>query len=257
MSSSSADGGTAAAGTWLTSDGEHDPGELARAVRIDHLDQLGRRDASGHTEQWSSPLAVLLHDLVIHDNQRWWGRAPVRVDSVVLTGTLPRAPDGSSGLTARTVSFPRVADGQKLSPEGGLLLYYGVPRFFLEMFVLVSRDRVGSEDLSSLLASAAGPPDIGSWVSATSTVLAGEPTVQAVSALASAALAVGSAIYKAIEARTDATIGLYRGTWLEARDRFGVGPHPVDGGAYHEQDISFWYEVTPEPVAAPGAPGTS
>jgi hypothetical protein len=246
VSSSSTHGRPGTGSTWLTTDGEHDGAELARAVRVDQLDELGRRDASGSSRATSDPLAVLLHDLVIHDNQRWWGRALIRVDTVVLTGVLPSGSDDLSGLTARTFSFPRVADGEELSPDGGLLLFYGVPRFFLEIFVLVSRDRTGSADLSSLLATAAGTPEVSSWVDATAAIAVGEPTVQAISALASAALTVGSAAYKMLEGRTDATIGLYRGTWLQARDAFGLGPHPRDGGAYHEQDISFWYEVRPE-----------
>jgi hypothetical protein len=235
-----------ASSPWLTTDGEHEAIEVARAVRLDRLDDFGRRDAPTPARAGQDPLAVLLHDLVIHDNQRWWGRAAIQLDTVVLTGAIPHEPNDSSGLLARTFRFPRVADGQELSPDGGLLLFYGVPRFFLEIFVLASRAGSESADLESLLNSAAGPTEVANWVAATQSVAMGEPTVQAVSALASAAFAVGSAAYKILRERTDATIGVYRGVWLQARDAFGVGMHPGEGQMFHEQDISFWYEVRRE-----------
>ena len=146
---------------------------------------------------------------------------------------------------ARTFRFPRVADGQELSPDGGLLLFYGVPRFFLEIFVLASRAGGGSGDLDSLFATTQ-PTELADWVTATQLITMGEPTVQAITTLASAAFAVGSAAYKLLRERTDATIGLYRGVWLETRDRFGVGTHPAEGQVFHEQDLSFWYEVRRE-----------
>jgi hypothetical protein len=45
-------------------------------------------------------------------------------------------------------------------------------------------------------------------------------------------------------------LGLYRGSWLQVRDAFGVGRHPDDGEEFQIRDISFRYEIAEEAAAS-------
>ncbi len=190
-------------------------------------------------------LAVRLQDMVIHDNRKLFGEAEVRLDALVVHG-------GGAGQSPtdfyapQTFRFPRVADGDKLPiGESGLLVFYGRPRYFLDLFVLLSRNRKDSDDLASLLSKQLGSPQLTGAVGTLLGLAVAAPHVAVVTAAMGAAAVVGDFSYQLLSHATGSTIGLYRASWLEHRDGFGAGRHP-EAGAYREKGLSFWYEVVPD-----------
>src|SRR5258707_646455 len=94
--------------------------------------------------------ALRLNELIIHNNRTWFGEGDIRLDALVVQGSGSKSK--SDFYHPSTFSFPRVADGEALSiGQPGLLLYYGQPRYFLDLFLLVSRDSGNSEKLVDLL----------------------------------------------------------------------------------------------------------
>jgi hypothetical protein len=75
-------------------------------------------------------VAIRLHDVVIHNNRKWFGEANIRLDALVIHGNREIGrPD--SFYSPRTFRFERVAKGDRLPiGETGLLIFYGVPRYF-------------------------------------------------------------------------------------------------------------------------------
>lgn len=188
--------------------------------------------------------AVRLNELIIHNNRTWFGEGDIRLDALVVQG------NGSASKNdfyhPNTFSFPRVADGDALSiGQPGLLLYYGQPRYFLDLFLLVSRDRSNSDKLADLLAqnvtAKALDPAVKPLVElATSTL-----TSTAVSLALQAAVTIGDVAYRAVQAVTSSTIGIYRASFLQVADKFGAGKHP-EAGYLDVKDLSFKYEILAE-----------
>jgi hypothetical protein len=198
--------------------------------------------------QEAPALAVRLRDLVIHDNQKWFrGEADIRVDALVLHGG-GRQGQPDTFYAPGTFHFPRVANGDCLpTGENGLLIFYGRPLYFLEIFILVSRDRKGSDDLATLLSSQFQSQPIQAAVGTLLGLAVAAPQVAAVTAALVAAAELGRFSYQVLRQVTGDTVGLHRASWLQHRDRFGVDPsgagrHPKTG-TYLEKDFSFWYEI--------------
>jgi hypothetical protein len=77
--------------------------------------------------------AVRLNELIIHNNRAWFGEGNIRLDALVVQGGGSQSK--SDFYHPSTFSFPRVVDGEALSiGQPGLLLYYGQPRYFLDVF---------------------------------------------------------------------------------------------------------------------------
>jgi hypothetical protein len=68
------------------------------------------------------------------------------------------------------------------------------------------------------------------------------PQAVAVTAAIGAAATVGNLAAKILAQAAGDTIGLYRTTWLQQRDRFGLGRHPA-AGCFQQKDFEFWYEI--------------
>jgi hypothetical protein len=66
-----------------------------------------------------------------------------------------------------------------------------------------------------------------------------------VTAAIGAAITIGNFAYEVLRQVTGATVGLYRASWLQERDRFGLGRHP-ESGSYRVKDLEFWYEIVPD-----------
>jgi hypothetical protein len=186
---------------------------------------------------------VRLNDVVIHDTKKWFGGANVRVDAIVVHGSGDDARTPDAFYRPGTWRFSNVADGQRLSIESpGLLVFYGRPSWFLDVSILVSRDRKDSEDLGALVARRLGSEE---WKSAAAGLVgmavAAPHAAGIVAALASAA-AIANVTGEILRQATSDTIGLYRTSWLQHRDRFGLGRHP-EQGAFTKQGFSFWYEI--------------
>lgn len=188
------------------------------------------------------PIGIRVQDVVIHDNRKWFGEADIRLDALVVSGKdMVAAPDAF--YVPQTFRFRRVADGDRLpTGEAGLLVFMGRPAYFLDLFISVSRDRKGTADLASLLATQLGTDSMQGAVTSLLGLALAAPEATAVAAAVSGAATVGSVGYQALSAATGSTVGLYHASWLAVRDDFGVGRHPLSG-AYREKDLSFWLEV--------------
>lgn len=199
-------------------------------------------DATLRGSSSSAALAVRVNDMVIHDTRKWFGGADIRVDTIVVNG-LTKADGGEPDFyQPATFRFPGVEDGDKLPIDApGLLVFYGRPAHFLDISVLVSRDRKDSDDLGKLIAGQLNSSD---WKSAAASVLGlvAAPQVAAITAAIGGAAFVANLAAEVLRRATGNSIGLYRVSWLQHRDRFGLGRHP-EKGVYREQDLSFWYEI--------------
>ena len=225
------------------------PWLLERTVSLDadvegDIGQEFRRVRGGIQRLTDAPLAVSLHDIVIHDNQKWFGGADVRVDALVVQGH-GSTEDWRSFYMPQTFRFPAVHDGERLpTGESGLLVFYGQPAYFLDLFISVSRDRKDSDDLATILGAHIDSGDatdaIGNLVA-----LVAQPEVVALKLALGAAARLGELAYKVLRAVTGATVGLLHTSWLEHRDHFGVGRHP-ESQSYRLRDLSFWYDIVRE-----------
>ena len=157
-------------------------------------------------------------------------------------------------------------DGDRLPfGPGGMLMFHGPASHFLDVRILVSRDRKDTLDLAQLLSGAAGSAQTGKSLSTLLGLAITAPQVAAVTAAVEAAATLGDLAFRLLQAATGATIGLYRSCHLEYRDGFGVGRHPGPGqGAFRVKDLSFRYEIgregpgprnaSPAPTAPPILP---
>jgi hypothetical protein len=190
----------------------------------------------------SAALAIRLNDVVVHDVRKWFFGADLRLDAIVIDGggnTDEKAPF----YQPSTARFPGVKDGDRLPIyEPGLLVFWGRPRHFLDVSIMVSRDRKDTEDLAVLIGEVAHSDDWRDLSATIGTLAAGAPPVAAVMAAIQSAGALATAAMKLLNNITGSTVGLYRTHYLQRRDRFGLGRHPTEG-TYRERDLSFWYDV--------------
>jgi hypothetical protein len=135
---------------WLLDDSR--PLDDAAIAEIEReLPGLADALSRGAVEAQVPPLAVLLHDLVIHDVRKWWGGANIRVDALVVHGH-GASEEPSTFYMPGTFRFPNVRNDDYLQiDESGLLVFLGRPLHFLDMYITVSRDRSDSDDLATLL----------------------------------------------------------------------------------------------------------
>jgi hypothetical protein len=190
-------------------------------------------------------LAVLLRQVICHDVHKMFGAAEVRLDALVVHGRGQRdRPD--SFYMPGTFRFADMHDHQQLpiDPSHGLLIFNGKPAHFLDIFIVASRDRQDSDDLATLLRGALSAPKTQAAVGALFALGAAAPPAAAISAGIEAAAALGDLAYRVIRAMSDKTIGMYRGSFLQYRDDFGVGRHPVgEAASFMENNLQFWFET--------------
>jgi hypothetical protein len=222
------------------------PWLLEQEVSLDPAAEVGLGDALRRVRAVvrspSHPLAISLHDIVILDNKKWFGGSDLRIDALVVQGQ-GSAGDPGSFYMPQTFRFPGVRDGEHLpTGESGLLIFYGRPAYFLDVFITVSRDRKDSDDLANVLTSESqGINDaVGDLVS-----LVAMPEVAALKTALGAAAKLGQIAYQVLRSVTGATVGLLHTSWLEHRDGFGVGRHPQTD-TYTLRDLRFWYEIAVE-----------
>lgn len=196
---------------------------------------------SGHRPTHN--LALSLHDVVIHDNRKWFGEADIRLDMLVTTGRRVGEKDPSF-FVPQTITFPRVKDGEALPiGSGGMIGFYGVPAHFLDLSIVVSRDKKDVDSLAALLKDTKDgevTDAIGTFAE-----LVASPQVAAVKAALDAAMILSNAAYRLLRTLTGTTIGLYRNSHLQHRDGFGIGRHP-EQGSYRRKDLSFHYAISVE-----------
>jgi hypothetical protein len=223
-----------------------------RALTDTQIDQLDReladsgaaRGAAGITQP---TLALSIHDVIIHNNRKWFGEADVRLDALVVTG-YGNEHDPASYYMPKTASFARIKDSDSLQlGPGGLLVFHGRASHFVDLFLMVSRDRQDSADLSTLLKSSLQSDELKGAAGALLGLAVAAPQVAAVTAAIGAAGVLGDFAYRLLRSVTGSTIGLYRNSHLEHRDGFGIGPHPgPPNGIFRVNDLSFRYEISLE-----------
>jgi hypothetical protein len=188
--------------------------------------------------------ALRLNELIIHNNRTWFHEGDIRLDALVVQGS--GSTSKSDFYHPSTFSFPRVADGEALSiGQPGLLLYYGQPRYFLDLFLLVSRDSGNSDKLSDLLNRSVTAKALDPAVTPLLELATSAITANAISLAMQAAVTVGNVAYRAVQAVTSNTIGIYRASFLQVADKFGAGKHP-ETGYLDVKDLSFKYEILAE-----------
>ncbi|MBD2613860.1 hypothetical protein H6G94_21715 [Nostoc punctiforme FACHB-252] len=71
------------------------------------------------------------------------------------------------------------------------------------------------------------------------------PQVSTVTTAIGRASILGNLAYQILSKVTADTIGLYRNSWLQYRDGFGIRPHP-QAGSHKVKDLFFWYKIIRE-----------
>lgn len=220
---------------------------------LDEPHLVGADDAP--QQPLTAPIAVTLHDIVVHDNKKWTnvlGGAAVRIDVLTVQGNLLDG-DPTSFYTPTTRRFDDIGDEAMLPlDEHGLLAYYGWPKHFLDISVLVSRDTARADDLATLLAEQATAPALTGGLDSILQLVTSGGALAIRNALSGAAL-LGSFAYKVLRQVSGSTIGVYHGNRLEYPHRFGQGRNPPKG-SYRQQDMSLRFDVF---TAAETAPTTS
>lgn len=196
--------------------------------------------------------AIRLHDVLIHNNKKWFdifGGADIRLDAVVVQGNVIEN-DPAAAYVPTTMRFANIGDGDQLpSDEYGMLMYYGYPLHFLDISIIVSRDRRDSDDLATRLTNEMNSAAMkGAITSLAGLALAAPPAAVVAGAIAAAAT-IGNLAYEVVRAMSGTSIGMYRGSRLAYPDRFGVGRNPADRSSYRKGDFSFWYEVVSDSAA--------
>jgi hypothetical protein len=216
------------------------------------IDRLDRELAdSGPAARGDGPdqptLAVSIHDVVVHNNRKWFGEADVRLDALVVTG-YGGENDPSSFYMAKTTPFARIKDSDSLQiGSGGLLVFHGRASHFVDLFLMVSRDRKDSADLSTLLSSSLNSDEVKGAIGGLVGLAVAAPHVAAVIAAIGAAGALGDLAYRLLRTTTGSTIGLYRNSHLQHRDGFGIGLHPSPPPeSFRTNDLSFRYQISLE-----------
>jgi hypothetical protein len=196
-------------------------------------------------------LAVLLRNVICHDVLKLFGGAEVRLDALVVHGR-GTGDDPSSFYMPGTFRFSDIRDHQSLpiDPDHGLLIFNGQPMHFLDVFVIASRDRKETDDLSSLLREKLTDDATKTATSALLGLAVAVPTAAVVTGAIAAAATLGDLAYQVVKGVSDKTIGMYRGSFLQFRDGFGVGRHPAGTTTFQENSLEFWYETVLDEVPA-------
>ena len=213
-------------------------------VSKEELEKIGDYDRGAKK---SYQLAVTLKDIIIHDNKKWFGEADIRLDALVVTG-YGQKDDPLSFYMPKTASFPSVKDGELLPiGEGGLLIFHGEARHFLDIRIMVSRDCKDADNLASLMKGSLTSNEVKGAVGSLLGLAAVAAPQIAVTAGISGAAVLGDFAYRVLRKITGSTIGFYCNSHRQYSDNFGIGPHPgPPRNSYRAKDLSFRYDITLE-----------
>jgi hypothetical protein len=225
---------------WQVREGS-DIRELRGADLEREVDSVYRSGSDRKRE--SSIVAVRLTEMVIHNNLKLLGGANIRVDTLVVHG---KPPSGKSDLYhPGTLRFPDIRDEQHLPfGEKGVLVYLGEPRYFVDFFITVSRDNKDAPDLHNLLTGASAR-NFASVAGTLGGVFIPGLNGAVLKGAISAAFSLGDLAHQVLSAVTGKTVGVFRGSWLEQTDNFGIGLHPASGMLLVD-NLSFSFEILRE-----------
>lgn len=218
-------------------------------VAIEQIERELNSNQRGGRESFSQPqaenLAVRLQDIMIWDTKKWFGDADIRLDALVVHGNATQG-DSTSAYVPKTFRFPGIKDQDRLpTGENGLLIFYGNALHFLDIFITVSRDRKDTDDLATLLSQQLQSTELQGAVGTLVGLAVASPQVSTITTAIGGASILGNFAYQLLNKATGNTIGLYRDSWLQYRDEFGIGRRPKEG-SYNVKDLSFWYEIIRE-----------
>lgn len=222
---------------------------LPDAEAIDQIEREFSSNQRGSRESINQPqavtLAVRLQDMMIWDTKKWFGDAEMRLDALVVHGN-PTKSEPASVYMPKTFRFSGIKSQDRLpTGENGILIFYGEALHFLDIFITVSRDRKDSEDLAPLLYKNLQSPEIQGTVSTILELAVATPQVNSITTILKGALSLGDFAQQILNKVIGNTIGVYRNSWLQYRDGFGIGRHPQNG-SHKVRDLSFWYEIIKE-----------
>ncbi|AFY55459.1 hypothetical protein Riv7116_2978 [Rivularia sp. PCC 7116] len=230
---------------WLIDETAFPDSSYLKEIEEEFSQENTRSPRESTTQPQPLNLAVRLQDIMIWDTKKWFGDARMRLDALVVHGKATED-DSSSFYMPQTFRFDGIKDNDRLpTGENGLLIFYGEAVHFLDIFITVSRDRKDSDDLATLLNQQMQSPEIQGAVSTMIGFTAIATQAATFATALGAASALGNFAYKALSKATGDTIGVYRTSWLQYRDKFGIGRHPQNG-SHKVRDISFWYEIIQE-----------
>jgi hypothetical protein len=189
-------------------------------------------------------LSIKLREVICRDVHKMFGGAEVRLDALVVYGKVAEQ-DLDSFYMPGTFRFSGVRDDVPLpvDKDFGLLIFDGSPAFFLDVFIMASRDRSDTDDLASLLSGQLTDPKVQAAATSLLVLAAAAPTAAAIVAAVGAAATLGDVAYRVVKAVSPKTIGMYRGSFLQFGDGFGIGRHPGRDNTYFEGDLRFWFET--------------
>ncbi len=179
-------------------------------------------------------VAVRLLDLVILRNRAVFS-TDVRLDVAFISG----GAGDTTPLVARTWTFPRIADGDRLSADE-LALYFGPVQGFLEVAIWVSRSNQENPNLAELIGISLQDQMLSTSAGSVSASVTGADrfvVTAGVSAVGTLIEAVGRVLRKAV----NRSIGLYRTTLL-VPEGLTAGRRPAEG-LRETQDMAFAYDV--------------
>jgi hypothetical protein len=220
-------------------------------VAIEQIERELNSNQQGGRESFSQPqaitLAVRLQDIMIWDTKKWFGDADIRLDALVVHGNATQG-DSTSAYVPKTFRFPGIQDQDRLpTGENGLLIFYGNALHFLDIFITVSRDRKDTDDLATLLSQQLQSTELQGAVGTLVGLAVASPQVSTITTAIGGASILGNVAYQVLSKVTGNTIGLYRTSWLQYKDGFGIGRHP-QVGSHKVRDLSFWYEIIREEI---------
>jgi hypothetical protein len=197
----------------------------------------------GATSATSATCEIRIRELVVHRN-RALRNADIRLDTLIVTGPSAGADTTAASTVpvfqARTETFPRVRDGERLSLDR-MLIYHGEVHDYVDIAIWVSRDRAGALQLTDLLAQSLNAAGTKEALGVVAGLAVAAPQAAAAVAAAAATAKLVDVAYRILSAAVGDSIGLYRTTLLPM-ENFGIGRHPSDG-LLRAQDFSFGYEV--------------
>jgi len=210
-------------------------------------EELGKRNLTRGARQQPCQLAVTLKDIIIYDNKKWFGEADIRLDAFVVTG-YGRKDEPGSFYRTETETFPRVEDGERLPiGDGGLQIFHGEAQHFLDIRIMVSRDRKDTDSLASLLKRSLQSEEMTGALGSLMGLAMAAPQAAAVAAAVGGAAVLGEFAYSVLREATGKTIGFYRNSHRQYSDNFGIGAHPgPPPDCYRAKDLSFRYDITLE-----------
>ena len=166
-----------------------------------------------------------LRGVRVLNNRKLIGQAEVHLHTVVIDGY----PDMESNKPFWTQSFmfPNVKDGDMLSidPDLGVQLYRGKPEDFLNLYVMVVRNRQAGRDFADVLKQNMAGEGIGTLIGGAISVFAEVPAGQSIDDIRRLATGAVNTTIDYFMKQKNPVIGVYYGS-LTREKHYGLGLRP-------------------------------